>query len=633
MNNENAKASQKKKLKRVGKDQIEQAKIKLDHYKAAKTHLNSVIRFNENWYRQRHMDYIRAGARRNTAFDGDTTPLYDKGELVEPTSAWLFNSIQNFHADYSDNYPRACVLAREKSDEEEAYKITRILPSLLDRIKFEATYSRAGWTKAIQGWAVYTVTWDKEANNGVGEISIGRAKLLNLYWDMEVDELERSSDVFYLHERNRDELIREHPELKDRLMAEDTDHERHEEVVVGDGLSKVTVADWYYKKRNKNGKKVLHLCQFVGDTVLYATENNPDLAERGLYDHGKYPFVVDVLYPMEDALFGFGKVAVGSSKQGYIDLLSQAVMENALWSSRPRYFAKKGHGFNKNDFMDARQMLVEVECSGNLDEALKEIQVSGIDGNVLSLQDRMIEEMRETTNMRDVSQGSTTGGVTAASGIAALQEAAGKMSRDSNRTSFRAFREIVTMIIELIRQFYTEEHFFRVLNQDTGETVYLSMDNSYLKDRGGVLFDLEITTEKSSTYSRMANNELMLSFFNAGIFNPQMADQAKALLTTMDFDKREEILRMVGENDNRQQVLQALIDYTLQIGQAYDQVMAASGVKSNEAQNIAMMAEQILGANYAGKGAGSRAAVPDMSGESSITQNARKEAASIASPT
>lgn len=623
----------KRKSRRIGKEDIEKARNRLELYKAAKQRLNNVIKFNEKWYRQRHMEYIRTGEKLSeTGMEGDTVPHYKQGERVEPVSAWLFNAIQNFHADYMDNFPRANVLPREKSDEEEAEKLTRIIPTLLERIGFEKVYSRAGWTKAIQGWSVYSVVWDKDANNGKGDISIQRAKLLNLYWDMEVDELNASSDVFYLHEVDRDELVREYAKLERELVACDGEYERHGEDDVGGVPTKVTVVDWYYKKRNKAGKKVLHLCQFVGDVILYATENQEGLAERGLYDHGKYPFIVDVLYPMEDALYGFGKVAVGSSKQGYIDILSQSIMKNALWSSVPRYFAKRGHGFNMNDFLDLNKKVIEVE--GDPNEYLMPVDVKQIDGNALSLKESLVEELRETTNMRDVATGSTTGGVTAASGIAALQEAAGKTSRDSNRTSFLAFRELVAMVIELIRQFYTEEHFFRVLNEENGETVYLGVDNRHLKrEEGDALFDLEITTEKNSSYTRMAQNELMLSFFNAGFFNPQMADQALACLKMMDFEGKQELIRMVGENDQRQELMEAILQQMMVMAQSYDKLAAGAGIESNQTDNVQAMMKQILTSGiYGNEASTSSSEVTAVSGESSLTKKAREEAASAASP-
>lgn len=636
-----AKPKRKTTKKRIGKPEIEKARAKLDSFKAEKGTLNTTIRRNEEWYRTRHMELIRTGVRGDPALEGVTTRR--EGEEVEPVSAWLFSAIQNFHADYMDNFPRANVLPRERGDEPEAYKLTRILPCLLDRIGFEEVYSRAGWTKAIQGWSAYTVVWDKDADGGAGEIAIRRARLLNLYWDMSVDNIQDSSDVFYLHERDREDLIAEFPKIERELAVSDSDYERHDGSKPSGFATKVTVVDWYYKRRVR-GRTVLHYAQFVGDVLLYASENDGEYCERGWYDHGLYPFVIDVLYPMEDQVYGFGKIAVGASKQAYIDILSQTIMRNALWGGEPRYFAKTGHGINMEDFCNLKKKIVEVSSMPD-EQHLRRIEVAPLDGGAMALKNSMVEELRETTNMRDVATGSPTGGVTSASGIAALQEAAGKTSRDSNRTSFRAFRGVVMLIIELIRQFYTDDHFFRILNEDTGEMEYIGVSNRRMisgerenpvtgepeRYERHALFDLEITTEKSSHYTRMAQNELMLSFYNGGFFDPQRATQAMACLQLMDFEGKEEMNRMLAENDNREELLRAALEVYVAQAQAYDELAASVGAPTGATEQAQALVAQVTGGQ--GMGGGGMASLPSLSGESSYTKNARKEAAAAASPT
>jgi hypothetical protein len=233
--------------------------------------------------------------------------------------------------------------------------------------------------------------WDKDANGGKGDLYVKRGQLLNLYWDQEVSNIQDSSDVFYLHQVDRDELLRDHPELEAELTADDRDFQRQPDNPTNAQPTKATVVDWYYKKRNKAGKRVLHYCRFVSDTVLYATENDKELSERGLYDHGEYPFEIDVLYPLEGQVAGFGKVAVGANTQIYIDLISKALLQNALWSSRPRYLKKKASGINESDFLDARKSLIEYEGDPN---AIKPVETPRIDGNVLNLQGSMIDELR-----------------------------------------------------------------------------------------------------------------------------------------------------------------------------------------------------------------------------------------------
>lgn len=626
--------------RKIGKEQIEKARIKLETYKAAKSVLNATIKYNENWFRRRYQEYFKTDADERSIMAGDTVPN-TRGKDINPASAWLFNAILNGVSDMSDNHPHATVLPREADDELEAAKISLILPSLMDRIQFEKIYDDNAYTKMIQGWCVYWLGWDKDADGGRGEIYVRRGKLLNLYWDQEVDELQDSSDVFYLHQKDKEELIRNHPELERELRTDDSEYERPDGNPTNEKSDKVTVVDWYYKTKGKDGRRILHYCQFCGNVVLYATENDPELKNKGLYDHGEYPFEIDVLYPLEGQAAGFGKIAVGANTQMYIDLISKSLVQNALWSSRPRYFKKKGAGVNDQDFLDVRKTIVEYEGDPN---NLKPVETPRIDGNVLNLQSSLIDELRTNSGSTEVATGATPGGITAASAIASLQEAQGKQGRATNRATFRCYRRIVTKIIELMRQFYTEAHYFRVTGDD-GETAYVGMDNTGLTEgqrenpttgmmetfERHPLFDLEITTEKSSTY-RMEHNELILSFFSAGFFNPQMATQALACLKAMSkFDGKEELIRMIGENKADQEQKDMLGNALIQYAQVIDELNADRGVQTNyTAETQQMIGQMLSGGNVPGQGV----QIPvTESREAAGTRRAREEAASAASPT
>jgi hypothetical protein len=618
--------------KRVGKDEIERARKKLEEYKAAKAGINEEIKLNEQWYRRRHMMYLRSGKKvGNHDFEGDSAPPERvMGEDVEPVTAYVFNSVQNFHADAMDNYPRANVLARSPDDEEEAYKIKLILPALHQRIGLERVYDRVMWCKGIQGWGVYTVCWDKDKAGGRGDLAVKKVKLLNLYWDIEVEDIQDSSDVFYVHRRNAEDVKRMYPKVNERdITTEEIDYQRHTENPINATKDKVDVVDWYYKKRGEDGRVALHFCQFVGEQILYATENEAELSERGLYDHGKYPFVFDVLYPLEGMAIGFGKVSVGANTQAFIDILNKAVMEKALWSCRPRYFEKEGVGLNEADFLDTNKRIVKV--SGDL-ENIKPMELPGVDGNVIAIHDRLVETVNANTNTRDVATGSAPGGVTAASGLAILDQNQGKTGRDANRESFRAFEELVTMEIELMRQFYTEDHYFRVMDERTGQTAYVAMNNKGLTDKSGdpVEFDLELTTEKNSEYTRMSHNELILSFFNAGFFDPNRAATAIACLSLMDFESKQELIEMLKQNQAEQEQKEAVAQLIMSYAQAIDEMNAADGVESNVAQQAQMIVAQYLGTeNTAQAGA----AMPNLNKESSGVTSAREGAAQAASPT
>ena len=58
---------------------------------------------------------------------------------------------------------------------------------------------------------------------------------------------------------------------------------------------------------------------------------------------------------------------------------------------------------------------------------MKPIEVFPLNGTYYQVYQGKIEELKETSGNRDFSQGSTASGVTAASAIAALQEAGSKL--------------------------------------------------------------------------------------------------------------------------------------------------------------------------------------------------------------
>ena len=248
--------------------------------------------------------------------------------------------------------------------------------------------------------------------------------------------------------------------------------------------------------------------------------------------------------------------------QEYIDKLDGVILKAASLN-RPRYFVSSG--VNPDDFTDLTRDIIEV--GGAVDETrIRQIQPPQLSEYVINMRTQKIEELKETSGNRDFSQGSTTSGVTAASAIAALQEAGSKLSRDMIKASYTAHAEVVTLVVELIRQFYTLPRSYRI-TQPNGTAEYVMLDNSILGEEQIPMLDNEIMTrkpvfyikisaQKASPYSRIATNELAKELFGMGVFNPQIADQAKAVVSMMDFDRKDEVLKKIEENGTMYQQIQ-----------------------------------------------------------------------------
>lgn len=546
----------------IGKEQIHKAVTTLNKYKEGKANLEQKIVDNEQWYKLRHWECMR-----------------DKAQSIQPTSAYLFNAIANKHADAMDNYPSPNILPREEGDKAEAEMLTSIVPVILEQNEFEETYSDVQMYKMKTGAGVYGVFWDSSKLNGLGDISIVRIDLINLFWESGITDIQKSRNVFHVELRDNDLLTSQYPQLTNKLGGKTIDVSKYIYDDSVDTTNKSAVVDWYYKK-SINGKTVLHYCKFVNDEVLFATENDPNYADRGWYDHGLYPFVIDPLYKIEGTIAGFGIIDVGKDTQAYIDRGRQAIMKNMLANAAPRHFVRTDGGVNEEEYADLTKDFVHVDGALGQDSIIPIIGKPLNDIYITVLREN-VDELKEVTGNRDVSTGGTTGGVTSASGLAAQMEAGSKLSRDANKGSYRAYRKMCLMVIELIRQFYDMPRKFRIMGEN-GVARYVSYQNTGLQlqpqaDEFGQdmgfrkpLFDLEVVASKQSAYSRMSQNDLALQFYNAGFFNPQLADQALACLDMMDFDRKHFVMQKIAENGTMFQMLMQAQQQVVQLASVID---------------------------------------------------------------
>lgn len=531
-------------------EKLRQARVELNKCREGKANLERRIIENEQWYRLRHWECLRKS----------------RGSEVEPTSGWLFNAIANKHAEAMDNYPTPNVLPREEGDKEKARALGSILPVILQQEDFEEVYDRVMDDKLKSGTGVYGVFWDPEKLDGLGDVSIQPIDLLNLYWEGGITDIQQSRNVFYLRLWDNDLLLEKYPQLEGKLTgaAEAGNRYIYDDRV--DTSGKSAVIDWYYKKR-QGGRNVLHYCKFVGDTVLFATENEEGFRDGGWYDHGLYPFVLDPMFRTAGSPCGFGYIDIGKSAQEYVDRGNQAILQNLLANARPRHFIRADGAVNEAEYADMSRDFVHVD--GNLgDDSIKPISGKTLSDIYVTVISNKIDELKEVTGTRDVNTGGTIHGVTAASAIAAMQEAGSKLSRDSNMASYRAFRKVCLMVVELIRQFYDLPRAFRILGPQGGQE-FISFSNAGLKPRNqgvelGVdmgmrtpLFDIEISAEKQSPYTRLSQNEMAMQFYSTGLFDPGRAREALAALDMMDFNGKSSVIEHIRENGGQYRAAEA----------------------------------------------------------------------------
>ena len=530
---------------RIGAEQVRQAAEVLRKYRLGKQNLDRRIIDNEQFWKLRHWEQMEKGGEGGNPQD------------VRPASGWLVNCILAKHADAMDSYPEPTVLPREPGDRKEAEVLTRILPVILKNNKFKKAYSQAWWNKLKSGCAVYGVFWDGGKLHGLGDIDIRSMDVLNLFWEPGVQSIQESEHFFSTELTPNRRLEEQYPQLAGKLGRSGGQVSRYLYDDKVDTSEQSLVVDWYYHT-GEQGRRVLQYCKFVGENVLYATENDPEMAGKGWYDHGQYPFVFDVLFPEEGTPCGYGYVDLCKSAQKQIDLMNQAILKNTLASATPRFFIRSDGAVNENEYADWTRPFVHT--NGNLGaDSIAPIRVPALDSVYVAVLQNKIAEMKETAGNRDVMSGGTAGGVTAATAIAALQEAGGKLSRNMIDDGYEAFAEVLTLCIELVRQFYDMPRQFRLLGKKGVE--FADFDNRSLKPRALLMggyrvpeFDLEVSAQNETPYKTMEYNQLALQLFQMGFFRSDMAEQALRCLELMEFKNKDALTEVIreGQKDAKQ---------------------------------------------------------------------------------
>ncbi|MDO4861741.1 MAG: hypothetical protein Q3984_03635 [Eubacteriales bacterium] len=596
----------------IDKEKLQKLTQTLQKYKTGKARLERRVVSAENWWKLR-----------NGIEERKTTELNDGG--FRSKSGWLHNVIVSKHADAMEAYPEPNILPREPGDEQEAHSLSSIVPVVMEQNHFEDIYSDAVWSKLKTGTGVYKVVWDAQKLNGLGDISIQEVDLLNLFWEPGIKDIQQSKYFFHTNLVDNDILESQYPQLKDKLKSNTFTATKflYDDAVPTDGKS--TVIDCYYK-RWEQGKTVLHYVKYVNDEVLYSTENEGTT----LYDHGLYPFVFDVLFPIEGSPCGYGFVDLCQNPQTAIDLMDTAFIRNTMVGAMPRYFKRQDAGVNEEEFLDLSKPLVTVD--GNLgDDALKVIDFRSLPGNYIDYQRGRVNELRETSGNTETATGSTSQGVTAASAIAALQEASGKGSRDSTKTSYRAYSEIINLVIELIRQFYDIPRQFRIVGE-MGAQEFITFSNAGIRpqpqgtlagqDLGMRLpvFDVEVKAQKASSYTKMSQNELALQFYNLGFFNPQNTDQTLMCLGMMEFDGKDKLQQQVQNMGTMYQQMIMFQQLALSLAMKYEPEMGAQ------------LAANITGQPMPQKIDGNAGMPTDPTQETTRVTNARAQARGASQP-
>ena len=155
----------------ITREEVLRASQDLIRYRSGKYSVERRVISAQQWWKLRNWEMIQL----ERGIQG--------AQPVKSNTAWLWNCIVGKHADFMDCYPEPIILPREESDKEEAETLSDVIPLILQMNHFGDTYDACQWQLLQEGTACYGVFWDKEKLNGLGDVSITKVNILNLFWE------------------------------------------------------------------------------------------------------------------------------------------------------------------------------------------------------------------------------------------------------------------------------------------------------------------------------------------------------------------------------------------------------------------------------------------------------------------
>ncbi len=525
---------------RISADFLEKALSRFSDYKSGRSTIDLRVKEDIKLYRQEYSEFYNK----------------DK-QQVNPKTGYILSAVENKQADFTDNYPMPNILPREPSDEEASKTLTKIVPAILEMSGFKKTYKKHTRQKIKKGTGFYGVFW-----NG-SEIVIEELDFFSVYSDPTVRDIQKSQFLFIVDYISNDMLRREYPEAAEVFSGDAQSAGYTLDSATRIMRDRSEIIDCYYKKADGS----LHMMKLCKGQVIEASEDIPGY-ENGIYSHGKYPVIFDSMYPDDDSPYGFGAIDIARNPQLIIDRLDGTILKNSLRSGNPKTLISKASGINAEDFADSEKEIIEV---ANLNEdTYKTVSVDPLPGQVMNYRTQKIQEIKEILGNRDFQQGGTSNGVTAASAIQALQEAGDKLSRMQIDDTYDAYRELIIMVIELMREFYTEEKVYRITNEHglpdyavfSGDMLYTertlrdSLGFAIGKEYERSEFDISVIPQRMNVYKRETNNQTIVQLMQLGLFNPQNIEMSLIVLSAMNFDGKDMIVEKLTELMQKTQMMQ-----------------------------------------------------------------------------
>lgn len=527
---------------------------------------------NETLYHAKHWEVMETPGDKNAP---------------KPVTPIIFSTIENVKADLMNKIPAGTIKPENSKDQDLARALTKVCQQDLEANDWEYEYYLLTDDLLKYGWNVMETGFDPYAMQGKGCAYIRRVAPFSFMCDPVSENPQDGRACFKFAKRTREWFRQHYPEKFDTLEYDPTIDETYRPDTDIRGYSPVTevqeIVECWVKCYDRDRKRTsVHMITFAGEMIL---EHSCKMKPGGYYAHGEYPFIVTPLYPVSGTPWGLGIPDMHEASQIYSDKLDQILLKNAYLSSHNKLLVTDASGFDAEDLSDWTKDVHQGESLNGVTW----FSTPPLPSYLLSYLMEMRAAIKTESGANDQARGQTSGGVTAASAINALQVMATKRSTMHAQGFHSKFKMAYRMLLDVEREFAQSDR--EVVFMSHGRQVSMLVTPEDFKRIGDdgkpIEYHIVIETSDVTQYTKLSNNELALQL---GTMYRDTIDPI-AVLYLMDFPDKDIVIEMIQESRNSQLIV--MQQQIAQMQQLIDQLVDENKkLKAPFARKVGADAEQ-----------------------------------------
>ena len=503
----------------------------------------------------------------------------------------LKSTINNVVADQMLSMPEAKVLPETPDNQAAADDLQDILHYITYCANdYEQIHYKRCEDFYCTGTAITQIAWDQDMNYGKGDVALIRWPIEAFLWDAAAERLDDCRAVMKVSWHPLSWFRSHWPEEGKYVGAEEGTHnnvgmsDAQDDAEHQDDEKRALLIEYWWREYNAKTRRYMINVAYAAGHALLEKQTN-------VYNHGLYPFVIDVHDSIEGSMVGEGLVSELAPMMRYINRYAAYCDMNARKSSNGRLLVRRSAGIDKDALTDMENDIIEGDSIQP--DSVVWMQNQPFNGTITQLMTMMQSDLKADSGANQFTRGETTGGIVSGKAINSLIQAGGKVASMRTEQLKYGSKNIDEQITWIVSQFYEDERTIMITGR---KPVVVDMQKIFGKKKKGSVNPPPYTVQievSSKDPQRIANqNQMMMEAYTMSA-QAQQFFPLSALFNILNIDGKDRILPVIQANETYQQQMQQLQMQVEQMGQQMQQMqMENQNLKktnSEAANTIAQM--------------------------------------------